>query len=188
MLKVIVTGVKNPGDVNAAADAGADGVAFIVESKGHPGNVDVTEVVETARLAPPLLNVILDVSTGDEKRLRRAIGSVHPHVVIVPADVDPMILADLQVSFPEVKWFARLEATAYEPFHDAADALVLPGKDAEGAARVKEATRSRVILEDVSGDVDSVRAVRPFAVTTPAGDAGTLTARILGLRAAVEAS
>lgn len=173
-MKVIVHGVRRAEEVKVAAEAGADAVSFVVESKGDPANVDITEAVETARLAPPFLAVLLSTSTLDEARLRRAIGSLHPHAVEFDAALDPMILADLQVSFPEVKWFARLAPSEYEAFHDAADALVLVPKSGslENAAKVREATRSRVILGALPAGVAlraAIDEVRPFGVRVPAG-------------------
>lgn len=185
-MKVIVHGVRRAEDVLAAAEAGADAVSFVVESKGEAGNVDITEAVESARLAPPFLAVVLSSSTLEESRLRRAIGSLHPHAVEFSAELDPMILADLQVSFPEVKWFARLAPSEYEPFHDAADALVLVPKSGslENAAKVREASRSRVILGALPEGVAlraAIEEVRPFGVRVPAGaDAGRLVREAKG--------
>lgn len=172
-MRVIARGVTSLDEVKAAAAVGVDAVSFVVESKGEPRNIDITEVTETARGAPPFVSVVVDTVTDDEKRLRRTIGSAHPHAVVMGAGIDPMILADLQVSFPEVKWLARLSPTEYEPFHDGADALVFPAAEAEAAARVKEATRSRIIMEGVTPEnVDAIIAdIKPFAVMVDAADA-----------------
>ena len=172
MVKVIVRGVRRSEDLQAAQRAGADAVAFVVESKGDPDNLDITEAVELARLTPPFLPAVLVTDTREEARLRRAVGSLHPHAVEFPADIDPLILADLQISFPEVKWFARLAPSEYEAFHDGADALVLvPSSDSlENAAKVAEATRSRVILgrvPDAVGLDAALKEVRPFGVVIP---------------------
>ncbi len=174
MVKVIVRGVRRLEDVKDAAASGADAVGFVVEWKADPANLDITEAVELSRGTPPFLSVVLATDTRDEARLRRAIGSLHPHAVEFPADLDPLVLADLQVSFPEVKWFARLAPSEYEPFHDAADALVLVPRSGslENAAKVAEATRSRIVLGAVPEGValeDALREVRPFGVALPTG-------------------
>lgn len=177
MLRVIVRGVRTPEDVEAAAAAGADAVTFVTESKGEPGNLDITEVVETARLAPPLLAVLVESTTLEESRLRRAIGSAHPHAVVIPISVDPLVLADLQVGFPELKWMARLKAAEWEPFHDTADALVFDVAEREAVAKIKEASRARLVLENVTEEnaAEAVAVVRPFAIMTGAADRASLT-------------
>ncbi|MHB8604174.1 MAG: phosphoribosylanthranilate isomerase [Thermoplasmatota archaeon] len=177
-----ICGNRRHEDVTMAREA--DAVGFVVESPKSKRNLDVTEASELARRAPPFQSVVAVTATTDEKRLRRILHVVRPDALQLPAAVDGLVLADIQVEFPDVKYLVSLKPEEYDPMYDAADALVLDATtdefyggtgrrvDTQLAKNVVAATRSRVILaggltpENVA---DAVREVQPFAVDVATG-------------------
>jgi phosphoribosylanthranilate isomerase len=181
-MKVKICGLKRAEDLKAARDA--DAVGFVVESPKSHRNLDVTEAVELRRLVPPFQAAVAVTATTDEKRLNRIMHSLRPNVLQIPAEVDGLVVADLQVNFPEVKIAVAIRPESYEPYLDAADAIVLDARTPDGyggtgetldlaaARKVVEATRAPVVLaggltpENVA---QAIREVRPYAVDVSSG-------------------
>ncbi|WP_435346167.1 phosphoribosylanthranilate isomerase [Haloarchaeobius sp. HRN-SO-5] len=187
MTRVKICGLTREEDVQAAVDAGADAVGFVVDVPvDTPREVSEARAVELVDSVPPFVTTVLVTMPDAPERAVELVDSVDPDVVQVHGDLTPGDVAYLR-SKVDARLLKQVDATdpgTADRYADVADGLLVDSVDAEGAGGTGEThdwSRTRAATADLDVPVvlaggltpenvtRAVATVDPFAVDVASG-------------------
>jgi phosphoribosylanthranilate isomerase len=183
--RVKICGITNAADRDAAVDAGADALGFILDVPvDTPREIDPATAADLIAGVPPFVTTVLvtmpgSVSVARDLRERVRADTIQVHSGLEPAEV--ATLAETNTVVAAIDADDPGEAHAYD---EKADALLVDSADTEGGGgtgRTHDWTRARELRETLTSPVilagglvpenvsESVRTVDPYAVDVATG-------------------
>lgn len=185
--RVKVCGLTCEADVQAAVDAGADALGFLVDVPVHsPREVSVDRAARLVDLVPPFVSSVAVTMPETPDRAVELADRVDPDVVQLHGDLGPSDAADLSAVLDArvVKAVDAADPDAARRYDGAVDALLVDSADAAGAGgtgRTHDWRATADLAADLDAPVvlaggltpenvaDAVRTVDPFAVDVASG-------------------
>ncbi|WP_323675521.1 phosphoribosylanthranilate isomerase [Halorubellus sp. PRR65] len=187
MTRTKVCGLTREPDVDAAVDAGADALGFVVDVPvDTPREVGVERAADLVARVPPFATTVLVTMPTTPQRAVDLVARVDPDVVQCHGDLSPGDVAYLR-SRVESRVLKAVDADDVESarrYEDVADALLVDSADADGGGGTGE-THDWERTRDAVGDLDApvilaggltpanvanaIDVVGPFAVDVASG-------------------
>ncbi|WP_439027119.1 phosphoribosylanthranilate isomerase [Haloarchaeobius sp. DT45] len=187
MTRVKVCGLTREEDVDAAVDAGADALGFVVDVPvDTPREITVKRAAELVARVPPFVTTVLVTMPTRPDEAIELVHEVEPDVLQVHSDLAPGDVAYLRssVDVPILKHVDAATPAVARRYADVADAVLVDSVDEDGAGgtgRTHDWERTRDVLADIDVPVvlaggltpenvaEAVATVEPFAVDVASG-------------------
>ena len=186
MTRVKVCGLTRETDVDAAVEAGADALGFVVDvPKDTARELDPARASELIAGVPPLVTTVLVTMPDDAERAVALHAATGADVVQLHNDLHPEAVASVrEVTGARVLKAVSGDLAEAERYAPVADALLVDSRDATGAGGTGEAPdweAARAIRDAVDVPLvlaggltadtvaDAVRTVEPFGVDVSSG-------------------
>ncbi|WP_440989100.1 phosphoribosylanthranilate isomerase [Haloarchaeobius baliensis] len=187
MTRVKVCGLTREADVDAAVDAGADAIGFVVDVPvDSPREISAARAAELVAHAPPFVTTVLVTMPDAPARAATLVEQIEPDAVQIHSDLPPGDVAYLRsrVDARVVKHVDAAVPETAERYVDVVDALLVDsiGEDGGGGtgethdwARTREATADLDVPVVLAGGLtpsnvgEAVATVDPFAVDVASG-------------------
>jgi phosphoribosylanthranilate isomerase len=187
MARTKVCGLTRSTDVDAAVDAGADAVGFVVDVPvDTPREVSAARAVDLAERVPPFVTTVLVTMPSAPQRAVDLVERVQPDVVQCHGDLSVGDVAYLasRVNARVLKAVDADDVEAARRYVDVVDALLVDSADVDGGGGTGEThdwERTRDAVADLNAPIvlaggltpenvaDALETVDPFGVDVASG-------------------